>query len=63
MALAFFCHVNKKNIEKLRQKGFVRGLEYHKMDSDFCHDCAASENLLKYHVNVSIDVNQKTCWS
>lgn len=34
-----FCHINSKSIEELKQKGFVRGLDYHKVDSDLCHGC------------------------
>ncbi|KMQ86904.1 retrovirus-related pol polyprotein from transposon tnt 1-94 [Lasius niger] len=33
-----------KSIEELRQKGFVRGLDYHKTDSDLCHGCCIGKS-------------------
>lgn len=34
-----FCHISNKNIEKLKQKDFVSGLDYQKVNSDLCHSC------------------------
>lgn len=34
-----FCHVNNKSIEEPRQKDFINGLDYHKLESDLCHGC------------------------
>lgn len=39
-----FCHVNNKSIEELRQKNFVRGLEYHKIASELCHGCCIGKS-------------------
>lgn len=39
-----FCHINSKSIEELKQKGFVRGLDYHKVDSDLCHGCCIGKS-------------------
>lgn len=41
-----FCHINinSKSIEELRQKGFVRGLDYHKVNSDLCHGCCIGKS-------------------
>lgn len=39
-----FCHINNKSIEELRQKDFVRGLDYHKVNSDLCHGCCIGKS-------------------
>lgn len=39
-----FCHINNKSIEELRQKGFVHGLDHHKMDSSLCHGCCIGKS-------------------
>lgn len=61
----YFCHINNKSIEKLRQKGFVRGLDYHKVDSDLCHGfcIGKSTKSTNYHVNISMGVNRGACWN
>jgi len=39
-----FCHISNKNIEELRQKAFVHGLDHHKIDSDLCHGCCIGKS-------------------